>query len=65
MMELGGGSIGSNDFLQTVFAVSWDDLEGYKNPVDTRSPAVKSMIRNIVKKFDAQGSQIEICGPPL
>ena len=51
MMNLAGGSIGSNDLVQTVYAVSRDDLEGYQNPVDARSPAVKSMIRDIVRKF--------------
>lgn len=62
MMELAGGSIGSNDLVQTVYAVSRDDLEGYQNPVDARSPAVKSMIRDIVRKFKAQGLEIGICG---
>ena len=47
MMDLAGGSIGSNDLVQTVYAVSRDDLEGYQNPVDARSPAVKSMIRDL------------------
>ena len=62
MMELAGGSIGSNDLVQTVYAVSRDDLEGYQNPVDARSPAVKSMIRDIVSKFKAGGLEIGICG---
>lgn len=62
MMDLAGGSIGSNDLVQTVYAVSRDDLEGYQNPVDARSPAVKSMIRDIVSKFNAKGLEIGICG---
>lgn len=62
MMGLAGGSIGSNDLVQTVYAVSRDDLEGYQNPVDARSPAVKSMIRDIVSKFNAKGLEIGICG---
>tara|TARA_B100001287_G_scaffold28749_1_gene20620 strand:- start:225 stop:2870 length:2646 start_codon:yes stop_codon:yes gene_type:complete len=62
MMNLAGGSIGSNDLVQTVYAVSRDDLEGYQNPVDARSPAVKSMIRDIVRKFKAKGLEIGICG---
>ena len=62
MMALAGGSIGSNDLVQTVYAVSRDDLEGYQNPVDARSPAVKSMIRDIVRKFRAKGLEIGICG---
>ncbi|MEC8242160.1 MAG: PEP/pyruvate-binding domain-containing protein [Candidatus Thermoplasmatota archaeon] len=62
MMNLAGGSIGSNDLVQTVYAVSRDDLEGYQNPVDARSPAVKSMIRDIVRKFKARGLEIGICG---
>ena len=62
MMVLSGGSIGSNDLVQTVYAVSRDDLEGYQNPVDARSPAVKSMIRDIVRKFKAKNLEIGICG---
>ena len=62
MMALAGGSIGSNDLVQTVYAVSRDDLEGYQNPVDARSPAVKSMIREIVRKFRAKELEIGICG---
>ena len=62
MMELSGGSIGSNDLVQTVYAVSRDDLEGYQNPIDARSPAVKSMIREIVRKFNERGLEIGICG---
>ena len=31
-MELAGGSIGSNDLVQTVYAVSRDDLEHYAHP---------------------------------
>ena len=61
-MELSGGSIGSNDLVQTVYAVSRDDLEGYQNPIDARSPAVKSMIREIVRKFNESGLEIGICG---
>ena len=62
MMDLQGGSIGSNDLVQTVYAVSRDDLEGYQHPVDARSPAVESMIRQAVEKFTAAGLEIGICG---
>ena len=62
LMNLSGGSIGSNDLVQTVYAVSRDDLEGYQNPVDARSPAVKMMIRDIVRKFNNKGLEIGICG---
>ena len=62
LMQLSGGSIGSNDLVQTVYAVSRDDLEGYQNPVDARSPAVKMMIRDIVTKFNKKGLEIGICG---
>ena len=62
MMDLAGGSIGSNDLVQTVYAVSRDDLEGYQNPIDARSPSVKSMIREIVEKFNSKGLEIGICG---
>ena len=62
MMDLSGGSIGSNDLVQTVYAVSRDDLEGYQNPIDARSPSVKAMIRDIVDKFNSRGLEIGICG---
>ena len=61
-MELFGGSIGSNDLVQTVYAVSRDDLESYQHPVDARSPAVKSMIRDAIRKFTQSGLEIGICG---
>ena len=61
-MNLQGGSIGSNDLVQTVYAVSRDDLEGYQHPVDARSPAVKTMIRQAVEKFTNAGLEIGICG---
>ena len=61
-MGLTGGSIGSNDLVQTVYAVSRDDLEGYTHPVDARSPAVQSMIRSAVDSFRAAGLEIGICG---
>ena len=50
-MQLTGGSIGSNDLVQTVYAVSRDDLENYSHPVDARSPAAKVMIRQGVEAF--------------
>ena len=61
-MGLAGGSIGSNDLVQTVYAVSRDDLEGYAHPVDARSPAVKTMIENAVRTFRERGLEIGICG---
>ncbi|MEO0476931.1 MAG: putative PEP-binding protein, partial [Planctomycetota bacterium] len=61
-MELDGGSIGSNDLVQTVYAVSRDDLEGYRHPVDARSPAVKTMIESAVRSFRERGLEIGICG---
>lgn len=61
-MRLTGGSIGSNDLVQTVYALSRDDLEGYRHPVDARSPAVRSMIRTAVERFRARGLEIGICG---
>ena len=60
-MQLTGGSIGSNDLVQTVYAVSRDDLEDYDHP-DARSPAVKSMIRQAIDAFTAKGLSIGICG---
>jgi len=61
-MGLSGGSIGSNDLVQTVYAVSRDDLEGYRHPVDARSPAVQTMIRDAIGSFNAAGLEIGICG---
>jgi pyruvate,water dikinase len=61
-MELHGGSIGSNDLVQTVYAVSRDDLENYQHPVDARSPAVKAMIKHAIETFTANGLEIGICG---
>ena len=61
-MDLDGGSIGTNDLVQTVYAVSRDDLEGYLHPVDARSSAVKQMVRKAIEKFTSQGLEIGICG---
>lgn len=61
-MQLTGGSIGSNDLVQTVYAVSRDDLEHYDNPVDARSPAVRAMIAHAISAFKARGLEIGICG---
>ena len=61
-MELFGGSIGTNDLVQTVYAVSRDDLEGYLHPVDARSPAVKAMVRSVIQTFTDKGLEIGICG---
>ena len=61
-MQLSGGSIGTNDLVQTVYAVSRDDLEGYQHHVDARAPAVKSMIRTAIDAFTSRGLEIGICG---
>jgi pyruvate,water dikinase len=61
-MHLSGGSIGSNDLVQTVYAVSRDDLQRYETPVDARSPAVKAMIAHAVSAFKARDLEIGICG---
>jgi pyruvate,water dikinase len=61
-MGLVGGSIGSNDLVQTVYAVSRDDLENYENPVDARSPSVKMMIKSSIESFKKRGLDIGICG---
>jgi pyruvate,water dikinase len=61
-MDLTGGSIGTNDLVQTVYAVSRDDLEGYRFPVDARSPAVQSLIRQTIGVFRKRGVEIGICG---
>ena len=61
-MKLAGASIGSNDLVQTVYAVSRDDLEGYTPSVDARSPSVRRLIRHAVKVFSAQGVEVGICG---
>jgi len=61
-MKLSGGSIGSNDLVQTVYAVSRDDLEGYPFPPDARSPAVQQLIQQAVETFRSHGLEIGICG---
>ncbi len=61
-MELTGGSIGSNDLVQTVYALSRDDLEGYVPLVDARSPAVKVFVRQAARSFTERGLEIGICG---
>ncbi len=61
-MQLTGGSIGSNDLVQTVYAVSRDDLEDYAYPVDARAPAVKRMIQRAIEEFTSQGLSMGICG---
>jgi len=61
-MELDGGSIGTNDLVQTVYAVSRDDLEGYLHPVDARSSAVKTMVKRTIEIFKEKGIEIGICG---
>ena len=61
-MQLTGGSIGSNDLVQTVYAVSRDDLEDYAYPVDARSPAVKRMIECAIEEFKSAGLSMGICG---
>ncbi len=61
-MDLDGASIGSNDLVQTVYAVSRDDLENYAHPVDARSPAVRIMIREAIQRFRARGLEVGICG---
>ncbi|MDP6864317.1 MAG: phosphoenolpyruvate synthase [Candidatus Poseidoniaceae archaeon] len=61
-MQLDGGSIGTNDLVQTVYAVSRDDLEGYLHPVDARSSAVKTMVRRTIETFNEKGIEIGICG---
>ncbi len=59
---LTGGSIGSNDLVQSVYAVSRDDLEHYEPSVDARSPAVATLIRQAIATFTARGLEIGICG---
>ena len=61
-MQLSGGSIGSNDLVQTVYAVSRDDLERYETQIDARSPAVRAMIAHAVSAFKARDLEIGICG---
>ncbi len=61
-MGLAGGSIGSNDLVQTVYAVSRDDMAHYAYPVDARSPAVKTLMRQAIKVFAGRGLEIGICG---
>ncbi len=62
LMDLSGGSIGTNDLVQTVYAVSRDDLERYEPAVDARSPALRAFIGRAVRSFRAKGLEIGICG---
>lgn len=61
-MRLSGGSIGTNDLVQTLYAVSRDDLVGYRNAVDARSPAARVMIAEAIARFRKRGLEIGICG---
>ena len=61
-MSLHGGSIGSNDLVQTSYAVSRDDLEHYPYAPDARSPTVKALIRRAIEVFRRRGMEIGICG---
>ena len=61
-MQLSGGSIGSNDLVQSVYAVSRDDLEHYQPAVDARSPAVAALMRQAIDTFVAHDLEIGICG---
>ena len=61
-MQLSGGSIGTNDLVQSVYAVSRDDLEHYQPAVDARSPAVTWLMRQAIDAFLAHGLEIGICG---
>ena len=61
-MGLAGGSIGTNDLVQTIYALSRDDLERYPHTVDARAPAVRVMMRRAIQTFSARGLEIGICG---
>jgi pyruvate,water dikinase len=61
-MQLSGGSIGSNDLVQSVYAVSRDDLEHYQPAVDARSPAVAKLMRQAIETFRHHNLEIGICG---
>jgi pyruvate, water dikinase len=61
-MGLHGGSIGTNDLVQTVYALSRDDMSAYGAHVDARSPAVRWMIRRAIERFQARGLEIGMCG---
>ena len=61
-MALHGGSIGTNDLVQTVYALSRDDMAGYDLAADARSPAVRWMIRRTIERFRARGLEIGMCG---
>ena len=61
-MQLSGGSIGSNDLVQSVYAVSRDDLEHYQPAVDARSPAVANLMRQAIETFRHHNLEIGICG---
>lgn len=56
-----GFSIGSNDLTQLVLGVSRDS-EKLGPLFDERSPSVKSMIRELVKRAHAAGRPVSLCG---
>ena len=58
----GRREVDHDDLVQTVYAVSRDDLERYAHPVDARSSAVKTMIALAVAKFREKNLEIGICG---
>ena len=61
-MRLSGGSIGTNDLVQSVYAVSRDDMEHYQPAVDARSPAVLTLMRQAIGTFVGENLEIGICG---
>ena len=61
-MRLAGGSIGTDDLVQTVYALSRDDLTTYGAEIDARSPAVRRLISEAIRRFNARGLEIGVCG---
>lgn len=56
-----GFSIGSNDLTQLVLGVDRDSTE-LRSLFDERDPAVKHMIREIIRRAHACGSKVGLCG---
>ncbi|MBI2086055.1 phosphoenolpyruvate synthase [Candidatus Daviesbacteria bacterium] len=57
-----GMSIGSNDLTQLTLGIDRDGNEKIKGISNENDPAVKELIRQVIKKCKAKGKYIGICG---
>lgn len=61
-MSLSGGSIGTDDLVQTVYALSREDLAHYGAELDVRAPSVRRLVVEGVRRFARRGLEVGICG---